>query len=239
MLFAGAAPVSALGMSVGVNTWYTTFDISPSGGEDVDPGFLYGPVIGLDWGKNWSLTSVLLTGNFKHHSPDTSVPVFNERRYDSDTTLNYSINKWLKVFGGFKYSRFDAHESLNADEYGRLLMPFEQGNSRFISYGPGAGIGISLPLADSLFVVGNFSLLYLVGKETEPAGMGLENKRFTDTGFNTTVQLAYYLDSYSTTLLAGVRYQYFKEEYSNSEAKFAFLGVTVSAIYHFSLGGEE
>jgi hypothetical protein len=238
VLFAGAAPVSALGMSAGASVMYTTFEMTPTPGEDVNPGLMYGPVLGLDWGKSWSITSVLLTGNFKHNVSESIGDDYNERRYDSDTTLNYSINRWLKVFGGFKYSRFDAHLSSGADD-GKYLKPFEGGNSKYISYGPGGGIGVTLPLADSLFAVGNVSLMYLYGRTSEPAGMGYENVNYTDAGFNASLALAYYIDAYATTLSLGGRYQQYTEKYSDSDYKVRFLGVTVSAIRHFGLGREE
>ncbi len=245
MLLSGTMPGHATGMSVGVNTWYTTWDMSPSDGSEYDPALMYGPVIGLDLSKRWSLTSVFLTGNFKSpQAAGMTSDEINYRRYDSDTTLNYSINRWLKVFGGFKYIRYDVKMSSNLDAIGEVLLPFEGGDFRHYSYGPGAGIGITLPLSNSLFVLGNFSLMYLFGNEAIPAIMkawGRSPRQFVDMGFNTTLSLAYYLESYTTTVSAGVRYQYFKEKYENSDVwgRLKFFGVTVAAIYHFSLGDKE
>ncbi|TAL39821.1 MAG: hypothetical protein EPN93_00830 [Spirochaetes bacterium] len=233
ILFAGTVPGHAVGMSVGANMWYVQWKTTPSSGNDIDPGLMYGPVLGLDLAKKWSLTSVLLTGNFKLHADDAYSPQVNYRRYDSDTTLNYSINKWLKVFGGFKYVRYDMKLGSLA-EMGDLLMPFESGDFKHLSYGPGAGIGITLPLSDSFFLLGNGSLLYLYGKNSTSAAA---DSRFIDKGYNATLILAYYLDSISTTLSAGGRYQYFREENAHSnDTTMRFYGVTVSAIYHFNLG---
>ncbi len=207
-LLSGAGELRAAGMSVGANAWYVQWDRTPSNDTDIDPGLMYGPVAGFDWGRNWSLTSVFLTGNFKAKMPPSSGGMeLNYRRYDSDTTLNYAVLKWFKMFGGFKYIRYELKGG-NLDEFGTVLMPFEGGDIKHTAYGPGAGIGITLPLADSLFVLGNFSVMYLFGKDILP---GEPAARFNGTGYNATMGLAYYLDSISTTVTAGVRYQYFKD----------------------------
>jgi len=118
---------------------------------------------------------------------------------------------------------------------------------RHYSYGPGLGIGLTVPVTDSLFLLGNFSVMYLSGNETfDPAPT--YNKEITETGFNSTVSLAYYAASIATTFALGVRCQYFKTEYENPYLSYmgksktdhsTFYGITFSAVYHFSLGSEE
>jgi hypothetical protein len=239
MMFAGAVPGHAAGMSVGVNTWYSTWKMDPSQGMEYDPSLMYGPILGLDWGKKWSVTSVLLTGQYKMSRdvlvvPPSTYMTFNfyMRRYDSDTTLNYSVFKWLKIFGGLKYMRYDSHDAVD-----QKVPIFGETESKHYSYGPGLGIGLTLPVTDSLFALINVSGMYLTGKQTGSGAYDL-----TETGINATASLAYYVASISTTLALGGRYQYFKSEPDMAGQKttdLSFYGITFSAIYHFGLGGEE
>ncbi|TAL39818.1 MAG: hypothetical protein EPN93_00815 [Spirochaetes bacterium] len=233
-LFAGTVPGHAAGMSVGVNTWYSTWDMAPSSELSYDSSLMYGPVLGVDWGKKWSITCVLLTADYKATldvMPGFSIPI-HLRRYDSDTTLNYSILKWLKVFGGIKYMRYDTRET------GESVPVFGSADSRHYSYGPGLGIGLTLPITDSLFALVNLSGMYLKGKESTK----LDDSNLTETGINTTASIAYYAASISTTFALGGRYQYFKSDTDLAGAvtnELTFYGITFSAVYHFGLGGEE
>jgi hypothetical protein len=244
VLFTGTAPAHAAGMSVGASTWYWKWNISPEAYRSFEPGLMYGPVLGFDWGKNWSLTSVFLTGTFRMENemiPWNGYP----RRYDSDTTLNYSVLRWLKVFGGFKYMRYDAI----AGEDGKTTGIFEGTDMRHYSYGPGLGVGITVPVTGSLFALANISGMYLSGHENfDDVPGNMYNKDITETGFNSTVSLAYYAASIATTFALGVRYQYFVTEYDSpylaavgqpKKDHSSFYGITFSAVYHFGLGSEE
>lgn len=242
VLFTGTIAAHAAGMSVGASTWYWKWNISPEAERSFEPGLMYGPVLGLDWGKNWSLTSVFLTGTFRMENE--MIPWYAyPRRYDSDTTLNYSVLRWLKVFGGFKYMRYDTY----APETGKTTGLFEDTDMRHFSYGPGLGIGLTLPVSDSFFALANVSAMYLSGREAfENPVMSGNNLEIKETGFNSTVSLAYYAASVATTFSLGVRYQYFLTRYhsdnpgrSVANDHSTFYGITFSAVYHFGLGGEE
>jgi len=64
------------------------------------------------------------------------------KRYDSDTALNYSINRYIKLFGGAK------------------AMGYSWKDGSHYGVGPALGIGLTLPLSASLFLLGNLSGLY-------------------------------------------------------------------------------
>ncbi|TAL35961.1 MAG: hypothetical protein EPN93_09180 [Spirochaetes bacterium] len=231
MLSLGVSGAYATGVNVGVNTWYTQWKLTPTDNFKSDPSLMYGPVLGVDLAKGWTLTSVLLTGNFKVPMPDVN-DSFNYRRYDSDTALNYSLLKWLKIFGGVKYMRYEGEKE------GNLLMPFEGGYFTHASIGPALGVGVTLPVTESLFALVNFSGMYLWGKEKLP---GNPTEKFIESGYNATLSLAYYIASYSTTLIAGVRYQYFKMDFDSSsigENENRFYGITASVVYNFNIGSD-
>ncbi len=215
-------PADAAGVSVGVASWYSWWELKSGGNEDVDPAPLYGPVLGIDFAERWALTSVFLTGEFDVH-PLNPLPgvEFSYRRYDSDTALNYSLNRYFKVFAGFKYMRYDLKATgLDVDV-------------KHISYGPGIGLGLTLPLSDSLFAIANISGMYLFGKRQD------DQDDFVEPGVNTALALAWYIAPLSTTITAGVRYQYFETRTAEIDTEHRFYGLTLSAVYNFSPGGPD
>jgi hypothetical protein len=232
MVLLAAVPARAVGVSAGVATWYNEWKMQ--GNDYVDPAFMYGPVLGLDLAKDWSLNSVFLMGNYHITPPGQELYYF---RYDSDTTLNYSILKWLKVFGGFKYMRYDMDFTNE-----KMYVPFEDHKGKYYAYGPGLGFGVTIPLTDSLFVLGNFSGLYLQGHFTMK---GQSAKEYVDKGYNTTLSLAYYISSLPMTIAAGVRYQWIQDveqnvpSDTNAETIMKYYGITLSAVYHFNTDSEK
>ncbi|MCU0846137.1 MAG: hypothetical protein MUC76_14585 [Spirochaetes bacterium] len=215
----------AAGISVGMASWYAYWEIEPANGLDFDPALLYGPVLGVDFAERWALTSVFLTGYYDV-VPEASPFEFRYRRYDSDTALNYSLNRYFKVFAGFKYMRYD----ISIIDDGGMGMDFSM---KHYSYGPGVGIGLSLPLSDSLFAIANVSGMYLFGKDNR------ETEDFVEPGVNTALALAWYIAPISTTITAGGRYQYFRSIEKDDDTDFKFYGLTLSAVYNFSLGGPD
>lgn len=228
------AKVEAAGISVGASTWYSQWKFEFPGQDTPisDWSLMYGPSVGVDFTGNWSLSSVLLTGNY--HFKDDSIGLdFNYRRYDSDTTLNYSVFKWLKVFGGFKYMRYDIRNSYD------VIPPFGSAQGRHYTYGPGIGLGFTVPLFDSLFALATVSAMRLSGQTTQE---GEPTVHCVETGYNATASLAYYIDSMATTLSLGGRYQYYKLEDRNVDrpnSECTFHGITFAAVHSFSLGSEE
>lgn len=201
----------ALDIGVGATCWYSWWKFS-SEAEDMkfDPGPLYGPVLSLGFSKDWSLTSIFLYGKF-NSSTDSGPP--DLKRFDSDTALNYNINKWLKVFAGGKVMGFDYDGGVN-----RAL-------------GPAVGFGITAPLGKNFFALFNASALYLWGDQ--------EDVSFIEYGYNGTVSLAYYIQSASTVVTAGFRYQFVTLSYENedhfNDSDLYFYGVIVSVVYSFNI----
>jgi len=208
------------GVSLGFSSWYAWWEMKPDSGSTIDPAPLYGPVLGVDFAQRWSLTSVLLMGDYTAENDSMGVDI-EYRRYDSDTALNYSLSRYFKVFAGFKYMRYD--------------MSIESVDFEFkhISYGPGLGIGATIPLSDSLFVIANVSGMYLFGtrKATQAD--------YYETGINSALGLAYYITPIATTITAGFRYQYFETRTMEDDTNHHFYGVTLSAVWHFSTGTSD
>jgi len=218
-----SSPLLAMDVSLGAATWYSWWDMSTKtdGGEedsDVDPTILYGPVLSLSFSDKWTLSSIFLYGQFTmHHEGDNDEKV---KRFDSDTSLNYNLNNYIKLFGGAK------------------IMGYKFPGGKNQSIGPAAGIGMTLPVVGNLYLLGNISGMYNYGHEEsdDHDNGGAQEVIFTAPGINSTIAIAYYIDNASTTVSLGGRYQYFKINYesgSKTESDLSFYGLTLSLIYSF------
>ena len=230
-----AGNADAVDVSAGVSTWYTGWKYKDSTGtHKIDPAFMVGPMVSFGFNRTWSWANVLMYGRFKMDRPSYNETTGEETteestftRFDIDSTLNYNFNRYLKFFGGFKYSR-----------HGSSGLMFHT------SMGPAVGIGLTVPLSDYFFVVGTFSGIVMMGKE-KPSGMSSYNS--VDSGFNSTLSLAYYFDSIATTILAGGRYQYIKSRYDDdassggsiSDTTVQYYGIVVSAVHTFDFSSDS
>jgi hypothetical protein len=221
---ASSKPAHAADVTVGVSSWYVWWKMNPSAETTLKPGLLYGPALGFDFAEKWSISSVFITGELSESASGYS---FYYRRYDSDTVVSYKITRWLKLFAGFKYYRYDFNDE------GNSIHPFGNADYHFYSRGPGAGVGLTLPLADSLFLLTNVSGLYCFAVSTGDNGSNYSRER----GINTSISLAYHITPASTTLSGGFRYQYIANHDKTTDfvSKTYYYGVTFAALYHFSL----
>ena len=81
--------------------------------------------------------------------------------------------------------------------------------------------------------------MYLRGEHNEEMDNGEEKTYlYTEPGLNTNLSLAYYIESASTTITLGGRYQLFNIEWESerqAEMTHQFYGITFSAVYAFAL----
>ncbi len=220
LVFMSVPAVSmALDLSLGAATWYAWWKMEQGDQEETfDPALMYGPVLALGFTPRWSLSSIFLYGEFEMENPDGKETI---DRYDSDTALNFAINRYIKLFGGVK------------------IMGYSTSNFTHLGGGPALGAGITLPLSESFFLLWNISGMYLWGDHNEE-GEGDEDvsSLYTEPGLNTNLSLAYYIESASTTITLGGRYQLFNIEWESDrqpDMTHQFYGITFSAVYAFAL----
>jgi hypothetical protein len=265
-------PARALDLSIGPAVWYSWW--TPAFWEqwngdaddtvlkkDINSTFLFGPALALSFSPKWSLTGVFMwTGWYKAENAKIDVGD-NERneehldisKYDLDTALNYTVNRYCKLFGGVKYQGYTYRS--REEEYDLttgVLLELYSNRFYWRSIGPGAGIGITVPLSQSFFLLGNVSGIFLYstfrGMEDD-SGNGIEFV-YSSYGVNGSLSVAWYIDSMSTTISLGARYQYL---YNNRNSRRAdaftdpddsdpfdgsadrFYGFTFSAVYSFEL----
>lgn len=210
------APSYAVDITAGATTWYSWWDYKDPGSPNpptFNPTLLYGPALSVKFNDDFNLTFVFLYGRFEVKETTGTKEI---TRADSDMALNYRLNNYFKLFIGAKY------------------MSYKMTDFDHSSVGPGGGISAVFPLGGNFFMLGNISGLYLWGyhKDTN------SSSNMNEYGANSSLSLAYYIESASTTINLGGRYQYFKTVYADqnmSKQSHHFYGVTLSATYTFSL----
>ena len=210
------AKADAVDITVGATTWYAWWDVKQSGvSMDADPEFLYGPALSVKFNDDFNLTFIYLHGkyDFEIDQGGPTPEKLKIKRNDSDLALNYRLNDYFKVFAGIKYMNFK-----------------QEFNHRGI--GPGLGLSATYPIADNLFLLGTLSGFYLWGKEEDTHDGDTKYKEY---GFNSTLSLAYYIASASTTISLGGRFQYIKTDWSKDNMTHKIYGATLTATYSFSI----
>jgi len=221
--------VSAADITVGATTWYSWWDFDTKDenkDNDIDPTFLYGPVLSWKFNDDFNLSFVYLYGKFDMTETENSTGdkyKSEVARNDSDLAINYRLNNYFKAFIGAKYMGYSISDV----------------DFKHIGYGPGAGISFVLPLKSDFYILGNISGIYLWGSEDEGSESGPATD-YNEYGMNSSISLAYYFASASTTLSLGGRYQYFQTDYesgqeSSENPEHQFYGVTLAATYSFSI----
>ena len=206
----------ATDITVGASTWYSWF-----GGDmpcdKMDPAFMYGPAMAVKFNDDFNLTFVFLYGKYDMKYSDGEKTKL--KRTDSDLALNYRLNDIFKVFAGVKY-------------LGASFTGYDMN-----SFGPGLGVSAAFPIAENLFLIANVSGFHVWGTDKGMNGDD-EKENSKRYGFNSTLSLAYYIATASTTISLGGRYQYINNNYDkdkDSNPKNKFYGATLTATYTFSI----
>jgi hypothetical protein len=187
-------------------------------------------------------------------------------KWDSDTTIGYAAHKFIKVFVGFKAQGYSYDEVMK--DYARTDYTYRSLKYEMSSYGTGTGLGFTLPLVENLFLLINASGLVLwafdkadlnqayaitlSSGKLNPMLIGYPRGRFFAYGMNSSLALAYYIETISTTISLGGRYQLlfnrqrFKSAFVNNVTQNVidkeydyFYGITLSAIYTFTIGSDK
>lgn len=106
-----------------------------------------------------------------------------------------------------------------------------------MSAGPGTGISLTLPIAHKFSIMCNAGGLYLWGNEKYSSSLAKSvNTGINNYGFNTGASLVYFIESASTAISVGGRYQYLKIKFDDGVTKTSkFYGITLSTYYLFSI----
>ncbi len=224
-----ASTVYADDLSIGISSWYADWKMVEDNNttSNIDPVLYIGPSVAYQFSEKWSTTLVALATPKKYTWGDNGEQ--NKlRRYDIDAALNYQLNRYCKIFGGAKYLAFTYDDEANNVE------------GIHHAAGPGAGIGLTVPVISNVYLLCNISGLFIYGNENHEDPTGKMSMDFYETGINGLLQGAYYIPSVAITLAFGYRYQYMITRYSKTDEGFqnlehTFKGITFLLVKSFSL----
>lgn len=227
--------------------------------------YLYGPVVSIGLTDRLSLAANFLYGKYEascikmwyEGAPRVIQAKMEIDKYDSDILFSYSLFRNIQLFFGGKYQRYNLHEKdqglyqIASDPFYRDLISN--------SYGPGLGLGISLPAGENFAILMNLSGLYLFttieDKWSEESGSNPPSYTYKlhAYGVNSSISLAYFISDANITIVTGFRYQYltykqksvskknydsgdefrFPRDYDSEKDK--FFGISIAAVYKFSI----
>lgn len=250
----------AFQMGIGAYSYYNWRDFAWTDAEnlEMEPLLQAGPVLNMTWDNTISLSiSAIIPTGIRHADFDykplvsnynVHVDDANINKMDADAALSFLISPGLKIFGGIKYMKFSLMEGadtfytgVNRSTSAVISNGSEDATDSFMGAGSNAyyrnsllggalGLNYSLPLYETLSLVSNISVLYMLSTiESTPilytgSGFAIEGEStlsgsYKSPGANIALGLAYYLDSINTTLNIGGRYQVLYNIYSSGDYK--------------------
>ncbi len=169
----------------------------------------------------------------------------NVKRWDSDTTMSYTLTPVFSLLLGLKIQNYGIDFRTIAID--STLMTF---TSSFFTAGPGIGIGITYPLVGDVYLIWNNTFFVLWSRQSAETVLvsngtitNFDDGKYLNLGGTSTLSLAYVFSPIRTTLALGVRYQVLwyrtqddRTGILNVDRSFDhYYAVTFSAIYTFDL----
>lgn len=269
----------------GYYLWDDTVGYWDEDAHDFKPSssVMAGPMVSIGFLDRWSVSSVVVIGAMSHNTRgfgmgtdiiNTAAGVTNKEysrkvlKWDSDTTLGCSVHKYIKLYAGFKAQGYRFKETIHfydLTQFPSVFIDHSEGTDTVNGYGPGLGIGATIPLVDNFYMLINLSGVFLWCSEKADSSLsreyGLDSTgfvlsyfymprgKFISYGGTASVSLAYIIQKINTTLALGGRYQLLhnrqkKGNMLNSDVTMNiidgqfdhFAGITFSAIYTFHIG---
>jgi hypothetical protein len=223
----------------------------------VNQNFFGGPLVTMKFNERVSWSNAFYLGRYDakaygtylwYLSP-TSPPLFVMKnnnsiwKYDADSVINISLLHWLSLFTGLKYQHYNIERKFNSGQI------FGKDKVNYNACGAAVGLGFTVPIAESFFLMLNASGLYqaILMKFKRKAmvfNLPMNDKEVSlinhGIGINATVSFAYYIQAINLTISPGFRYQmiYFLNSGMNGKHQVNdnrfdhFYGATLTVIYN-------
>jgi hypothetical protein len=204
-------------ISIGATAWEAWVGRSHNDGTKLmsEPAFFGGPVLFIQLYKNFDISFIYLYGIFREADSGAGTYDNTVKMKDSDMLLGCKLNDYIKLLAGVKY------------------ISSKDSDVKYNAYGPNLGFSADLPITYKISFILSVTGFYLGGQRDD----GIDKKGYNEYGFNSNLELAYYIAPASTEIRVGRRFQYYKSDYYSLDAwsKNLFHGTTLTATYNFSI----
>ncbi|HOD15767.1 MAG TPA: outer membrane beta-barrel protein [Spirochaetota bacterium] len=229
---------------------------------------LFGPVLGIDFNDRVNLTAIFTGGKYRFRAsvltllpfsangaaaahPDVSI-----NKYDLDTALNITLNRFVKIIIGVKYQNYSFTKT-RLMSMSPTWAEYSRDSVSFNALSGGFGFGFTFRLVQNLYLIWSLSARYqhpfiilrnntylLISTPVIP----MRNRympNYNSVAGNSTLSLAYVIEAISTTITAGFRYQYLytfgrdMQDLHLSTESDHFYGVTLAAVYSYQAPEKE
>lgn len=244
----------------------TTADSDVNSKKETGNGFLAGPILAYQTDdRKWSFSlAFMYFSTFKYETDSSgtysaTMPVLvtgnvdlsysiELKRREIDLAVSRSITSWMKIFGGYKYTRIDEKLDIRGSLLGPIVSPISS-DTEINSYAhiPTMGVGIVFPLSESIFVGLQAGVLYLIPNSKEKttdniAGTTTKESTEFNNSFGVNMEVMISLVAFESVMVQlGYRYQGMLLDAKATDANKAysvwdsFHGVTLSALYLFNI----
>ena len=198
---------SPTNVTIGLKTWYATWEYKPVGQEGFDygTGLMYGPALNIRAGNLFFGLSYLMGGGFTYDYSETSgyydyTYEYEADRTDLDLSLGYYFHPNLALFLGYKTVTITSSDTTT---YGTFTSESEWETKLA---GPAFGLAGYARLGESRMIL--FGTLSYVSLESEIDGVSGES--FTGPAIE--AGLAYALETMPVSVSLGYKYQSYTED---------------------------
>ena len=219
-------------VTIGLKTWYATWEYKPVGEEgwDYGTGLMYGPALNIRAGNLFVGLSYLMGGGFTYDYSETIGYYYYTYEYEADRTdidlsLGYYFHPNLALFLGYKTLTIASgqSETLTSSYYDDITYESEW---EVKLAGPAFGLAGYARIGESRMIL--FGTLSYVSLESEVDGVSGES--FTGPAIE--AGLAYALETMPASVTLGYKYQSYTEDVEEG-GQDVFAGLSLGLNFSF------
>jgi hypothetical protein len=219
-------------VTIGLKTWYATWEYKPVGEEDIDygTGLMYGLALNIRSGSLFVGLNYLMGGGFTYEESETIGNWYYTYEYEADRTdidlsLGYYFHPNLALFLGYKTLTIASgvYETLTSSYYDDITYESEW---EVKLAGPAFGLAGYARIGESRMIL--FGTLSYVSLESEVDGVAGES--FTGPAIE--AGLAYALETIPASVTFGYKYQSYTEDVEEG-GQDVFAGLTLGLNFSF------
>lgn len=236
-------------MAIGYLTWFNWWETQEDYIEkfydkysyEVDPSFLYGPMLSFQITPEWNVSSLFIMGSYKTkfsgvYEGEKYSNSYDIWRYDSDTTASYAFTPFFTVYFGFKFMRYTYTIEDSSDTGDGMTYIYND-------YAPGIGVIFTIELVKNMYLsislgsIFSFTEVTVENIPDDTIVILLDEKSYK-AGANARIALNYDIEKIHMVVSLGFRYQMlygFFEKIKDIDQTHHLYGPLASVTFYFDI----